>query len=338
VPGQEHIDFSHGLGGRQAPQFAVEDILANQVFGQEAQPDAGHHHAPHLFDIGRRAHDSAREALLVTEDGQRGQRVADLITGEAHEVLVHQVFDADPLFREQRMVPAADHRVMVPQEQAPLQGIDGLAAQADAQRRHPLGKRVQDGRAGQHVHVEFDPGIAAMELRQEVVVCRALHLAHHQQPQRAGDLCLVLGGGVLDARHRAVHVAGDRVDLVAQARQTEFAVAPMQQQAAHRLFQPLERLADGWLAQMQRLRRPAHPALLHHEHEGAQQVPVHAFGRKRQRGGRRSRFSGGRLGHGIAEGIEKKAVEPRWPCRRRALQTPDSPAKNRDALDSNPSI
>ncbi|KAG1241839.1 hypothetical protein G6F68_016473 [Rhizopus microsporus] len=179
------------------------------------------------------------------------------------------------------MAPS-DDGVGLAQEQAPRQPRDGVAAQADAQCGHAFGQRVQDGRAGQHVHMEFDLRVAPMKLRQEVVVGRALHLAHHQQAQRARDFGLVLDSGIFDARHGAVHVPGDRVDLVAQAGQPEFAIAAMQQHAAHRVFQPFERLADRGLAQMQRLRGAADPAFLHHEHEGAQQVPVHALGRKRQ--------------------------------------------------------
>ena len=90
--------------------------------------------------------------------------------------------------------------------------------------------------------------LALVEVRQEIVVGRALDAAHDQQPQRARDLVAFLRGGGLDARHGAVHVAGDGVDLFAQAGQAEFAVAAMQQHAADRVLEPLERLADRRLA------------------------------------------------------------------------------------------
>ncbi|MCY1520117.1 hypothetical protein D9M68_548880 [compost metagenome] len=270
MPCQKHIDFGHRFRGGQAPQLAAHHVLADQVFGQKAQPDAGHHHAPDFLDIGRRAHDAAGKALLIAKDGQRRQGVADLVAGETDEILVHQVFQADPLPGKQRMMPSADDRVAVAQKQPALQRLDGLAAQAYAQRRHAFGKRVQDGGAGQHIDMEFDPGIAPVELRQEIVIRRTLHLAHYQQAQGPRDFGPVLRGGVLDAGHRAVHIAGDGVDLVAQPRQAEFAIAPVQQHAAHRVLQPLQRLADCGLAEVQRLSRPSDPALLHHEHERAQ--------------------------------------------------------------------
>ena len=49
----------------------------------------------------------------------------------------------------------------------------------------------------------------------------------------------------------------------AQAGQAEFAVAAVQQHAADRVLEPLERLADRRLAQVQGLRRPAHACLLY---------------------------------------------------------------------------
>lgn len=70
VPRQEHVDLGNRFGGWQPPQIAAHDILADQMFGQEAQADAGHDHAPYLFDIGRGAHDASRKTLLIPKDGQ----------------------------------------------------------------------------------------------------------------------------------------------------------------------------------------------------------------------------------------------------------------------------
>ncbi|MNI95047.1 hypothetical protein D3C73_1532490 [compost metagenome] len=86
-----NIDIGDPLKRRQRPEQPRFDIRGHHMRRQTADTKSGNHQAPHFLQARRRGDDAPAEALLIAKDGQRREHAANLVTGEADEVLPLQV-------------------------------------------------------------------------------------------------------------------------------------------------------------------------------------------------------------------------------------------------------